>query len=158
MNMPGFTAALSLHSSSEALRIGRQILSSGHSTGRICPAKLKDEEAGVNCDTCFGAQCVELGCLRKSLDLGGGTLDPVGPGVGGGGGGGGTTEPCLNSHVCTKCIPSGPSIFSPGRQFCTDSFCSATFGGKCQCTVFKGFRSCTLPTPVLTTRRLGLAR
>jgi hypothetical protein len=145
--LPGFTAEVSLNTTSGQHQIGRQILLSADAISWIYPARLKNEDEGVNCDTCFGAQCVELGCLSKSLGDGG-IFDPT---VGGGGGGGGGV-PCLNSSQCSACIPTGPSIFSPGRQFCIDSFCSPSFGGACRCQVFKGFRACVLPTPVLTPR------
>jgi hypothetical protein len=134
MKLPGFTADVSLYPSSQRLMGTHTVLSKDLSG--IYPAKLKDENAGVNCNNCFGAQCVELGCLGKSLG-GGGIVDP---------------DPCLNSSSCSACIPTGPSIFSPGRQFCIDSFCSPGFNGTCRCRVYKGFRSCTLPTPVFTTR------
>jgi hypothetical protein len=147
MNMPGFTADVSLYSTSGQHQIGRRILLSGDSISLVYPARLKNEDEGVDCDSCVGAQCAELHCLEKSLGNGG-IFDP-----GGGGGGGGGGEPCLNSHQCSACIPSGPSIFSPGRQFCIDSFCSPSFGGTCRCQVFKGFQSCRLPTPVFTTGR-----
>jgi hypothetical protein len=133
MKLPGFTADLSLHSMSGQHQIGRQILLSGGLINLIYPARLRDENEGVNCDTCVGAQCVGLGCFN------GGIFDP----------GGG--EPCLSSHQCSACVPTGPSIFSPGRQFCIDSICSPSFGGTCRCRVFKGFQSCRLPTPVFTT-------
>lgn len=134
MDLPGFTADLSLSRLSGQRKIGTRIRSSGDSTGQIYPARLKNENEGVNCDTCVGAQCVGLGCLDVGI------------------GGGGDGLPCLSSSQCSACIPSGPSIFSPGRQFCIDSFCSPGFGGSCRCRVFKGFRSCQVPRPVLTTR------
>ena len=149
MNIPGFTADASLYCTSGQHQIGRQLLLSGDLISQIYPARLKNEDEGVDCDSCVGAQCAELHCLEKSL----GIFDPGGDGPGGGGGGGGDPLPCLNSHVCSACIPTGPSIFSPGRQFCTDSFCSPGLGGTCRCQVFKGFQSCRLPTPVFTTGR-----
>lgn len=129
--LPGFTADVSLYSTSGQHQIARHILLSGDLNSRIYPARLKDEGEGVNCDTCFGAQCVELGCLDGGLDGGGGL-------------------PCLSSHQCSACIPTGPTIFSRGRQFCIDTFCSPGFGGACRCRVFKGFQSCRVPTPVFT--------
>ena len=132
MKLPGFTAGVSLYRSGQHL-ITTHTVSSRDSNG-IYPAKLKDENEGVNCDTCFGAQCAELGCLGKLIGDGG-VIDP---------------EPCLSSRWCSECIPTGPSIFSPGRQFCVDSICSPGFGGTCRCRVFKGWRSCRLPRPVLT--------
>jgi hypothetical protein len=147
MRLPGFNADVSLYNTSRQHLIVRQILLSGD---LIYPARLKDENEGVNCDTCVGAQCAELHCFEKSLGDGG-IFDPGGDGGGGGGGGGG--EPCLSSHQCSACIPTGPSIFSPGRQFCIDSICSPGFGGTCSCQVFKGFRSCRVPRPVLTAGR-----
>ena len=49
---------------------------------------------------------------------------------------------------CTACLPLGPSIFSPGRQFCTIKTCRPTFRGGCRCQVFfKGFLPCQLPVP-----------
>jgi len=52
------------------------------------------------------------------------------------------------STECGPCIPSGPSIFSRGRQFCTYKSCRPTFSGGCRCRlVFKGFLPCN-PTPV----------
>jgi hypothetical protein len=149
VKLPGFTADFSLHSMSGQHQIVRQILLSGGLINQIYPARLKDENEGVNCDTCVGAQCAELHCLEHSIDLGG-TFDPGG---GGGGGGGGVEEPCLSSHQCSACVPTGPSIFSPGRQFCIDSICSPGFGGRCDCQVFKGFRSCRVPRPVFTAGR-----
>ena len=145
--LPGFTADFSLNINGQHQVVGEILLSAGL-TNVIYPAKLKDENEGVNCDTCEGAQCVELGCLSKSLGDGG-IFDP-GDGGGGGGGGG---QPCLSSSQCSACVPTGPSIFSPGRQFCIDSICSPGFGGRCDCLVFKGFRSCRLPTPVFTSGR-----
>lgn len=62
---------------------------------------------------------------------------------------------CFGSHKCTPCIPLGPSIFSPGRQFCIDTSCQPTFGGGCRCHVlFKGFVPCRPSGPggVLTAR------
>jgi hypothetical protein len=133
MNLPGFTADVSLYTRRQHF-VGTDSVHSKDLSG-IYPAKLKDENAGVNCNNCFGAQCVELDCLGKLLG-GGGIVDP---------------NPCLNHSICSACIPTGPSIFSPGRQFCQDYICSPGFNGTCRCTVFKGFRPCTLPTPVLTT-------
>jgi hypothetical protein len=150
MSMPGFTAEASFYRTSGQYQIGRQLINSSRDlTSSIYPAKLKNEEEGVDCDSCIGGQCADLRCLEKWAN--GGLFDP-----GGGGGGGGVT-PCLDSHACTPCIPSGPSIFSPGRQFCIDSFCSPSFGGQCRCLVHKGFAPCRPPDPVLTTgRSLGL--
>ena len=46
-------------------------------------------------------------------------------------------------QTCGACIPQGPSIFSPGRQFCQTFTCRPTFSGGCQCRLFsKGFQSC----------------
>src|SRR5258706_413085 len=152
MNMPGFFADASLLGLSGLHRMAGQAIWSGGSKSQVYPARLKNEDEGVDCDSCIGAQCVELHCLERSS----GAFDPGGGGGfpgGGGGGGGGNGEPCLNSHVCSACVPTGPSIFSPGRQFCTDSFCSPSFGGKCDCQVFKGFRTCQVPRPVFTTGR-----
>src|SRR6185437_7349703 len=151
MNMPGFSADASLYGLSGLHPMAGQAIRSGDSKSQVYPARLKNEDEGVDCDSCIGAQCVELHCLERSS----GVFDPGGDGPGGGGGGGGgggNEEPCLNSHVCSACVPTGPSIFSPGRQFCTDSFCSLSFGGKCVCQVFKGFRNCQVPRPVLTSR------
>lgn len=146
MKLPGFTADFSLPNMSGQHQVVRQTFLSGGPINLIYPARLKDENEGVNCDTCVGAECVELHCLEKSISDGG-IFDP-----GGGGGGGGGGEPCLSSSQCSACVPTGPSIFSPGRQFCIDSICSPGFGGRCDCLVFKGFRSCRVPRPVLTTR------
>lgn len=47
------------------------------------------------------------------------------------------------TQTCSACIPSGPSIFSPGRQFCQIFTCQPTFGGGCRCRLFfKGFLAC----------------
>ena len=147
--MPGFTAEASFYRTSGQCQIGRQLInSSGDLTSSIYPAKLKNEEEGVDCDSCIGGQCAELRCLEKWVN--GGLFDPGG---GGGGGGGGGT-PCFDYQQCSECIPSGPSIFSPGRQFCQFFICRPTFGGGCRCHVqFKGFVPCRLPDPVLTTGR-----
>ena len=126
MRLPGFTADVSLYSSRQHLH---SVLSKDVISG-VYPAKLKDENEGVNCDTCVGGQCVALGCLGD-----GGIFDP---------------EPCLNTSECSACVPTGPSIFSPGRQFCTTSFCTPGFNGSCRCRVFKGFQTCQVPRPVLT--------
>jgi hypothetical protein len=150
MNMPGFTADVSLYRTSRQWQIDRQVINSSRDLiNPIQPARLKDEGEGVNCDTCVGGQCAELHCLEKIVLGDGGVFDPGG---GGGGGGGGDGLPCLNSHSCSACIPTGPSIFSGGRQFCIDSICSPGFGGACRCQVFKGFVPCRLPRPVLTQR------
>jgi hypothetical protein len=153
MNIPGFTADASLYGTSGQYQISRQMIDSSQDLlNAIHPARLKNEDEGVDCDSCIGAQCAELHCLEKWANKG--LFDPGGGGDGGGGGGGGGGGmPCLSSSTCSSCIPTGPSIFSPGRQFCIDSICSPTFGGKCQCLVFKGFRQCRLPSPVLTTGR-----
>ena len=63
--------------------------------------------------------------------------------------------PCIGSHNCTPCVSSGPSIFSPGRQFCIFTDCRPTATGGCRCrVVFKGFVPCRPFNPggVLTTR------
>lgn len=53
---------------------------------------------------------------------------------------------------CGDCIPTGPSIFSPGRQFCTIRSCQPTIQGGCRCRViFKGFLRCQLPLPDVAT-------
>ena len=78
MNLPGFSANASLYPLSGPHRIERQIIWSRDSISQVYPARLKDEDAGVDCDSCVGAQCVELHCLEKSA----GVFDP-----GGGGGG-----------------------------------------------------------------------
>lgn len=72
---------------------------------------------------------------------------------------GGGTEPsefgCFGSTECSECIPLGPSIFSPGRQFCTITDCRPTITGGCRCRVlFKGFRRCQPRVPN-TTATLG---
>jgi hypothetical protein len=47
------------------------------------------------------------------------------------------------NQTCSACIPSGPSIFSPGRQFCQIFTCRPTLGGGCRCSLlFKGFLAC----------------
>jgi len=79
----------------------------------------------------------------------------LGGSVGGLGGGGviGPVEPCFGSHQCGPCIPTGPSIFGPGRQFCIITDCSPTFGGGCRCRlIFKGFLGCRVPPPNVVTR------
>jgi hypothetical protein len=149
MNIPGFTAEASFYRTSGQCQIARQLINSSRDlTSSIYPARLKNEDEGVNCDTCVGGQCAELHCLETSALGDGGIFDPGG-GSGGGGGGG---MPCLDSLTCSACIPTGPSILGPGRQFCIYTSCSPTFGGGCRCqVVFKGFLSCRLPNPVLTT-------
>ena len=75
--------------------------------------------------------------------IGGGT-------VGGLGGGGviGPVEPCFGTHQCSACIPTGPAIFGPGRQFCIITDCSPGIGGGCRCRlIFKGFLGCRVPFP-----------
>ena len=128
MNLPGFTADVSLYKSRQHL-MGTHTDLSKNLSG-VYPAKLIDENAGVNCNTCVGGQCAELGCLGQLID-GGGIVGPW--------------EPCLSSSSCTDCIPTGPSIFSGGRRFCIESICSPGIGGSCHCQVFKGWRSCRLP-------------
>ena len=50
---------------------------------------------------------------------------------------------CTNFEKCSTCFPVGPSIFSPGRQFCQFFTCRPTPFGGCRCQIFhKGFRSC----------------
>jgi len=139
MNMPGFTADVSLYRTSRQWQSASRMIDSSRALiSPIQPARLKDESEGVNCDTCVGAQCAELHCLESGLGDGG-VFDPDGGGV-----------PCLNSHRCSACFPSGPTIFSGGRQFCIDSICWRSFGGGCRCQVFKGFVPCRLPRPVFT--------
>lgn len=56
---------------------------------------------------------------------------------------GGIHFPCFGSSNCGACIPSGPTIFSPGRQFCINTDCQPTIHGGCKCRVtFKGFVPC----------------
>lgn len=75
--------------------------------------------------------------------IGGGTFGGIG-----GGGVIGPVEPCFGSSQCSACIPTGPSIFGPGRQFCTITSCTPTFSGGCRCRViFKGFLACRVPRP-----------
>ena len=77
----------------------------------------------------------------------------VGGGTVGGLGGGGVIGPCFGSRQCSECIPTGPSIFSPGRQFCIITDCSPTIGGGCRCRlIFKGFLACTVPRPQFVAR------
>jgi hypothetical protein len=62
---------------------------------------------------------------------------------------------CLGfQQKCSECIPVGPSIFSPGRQFCQFFTCQPTISGGCRCRLLsKGFVSCSpaFPGGVLTT-------
>jgi hypothetical protein len=60
---------------------------------------------------------------------------------------------CFRPSQCSACIPLGPSIFSPGHQFCIDYSCRYTPSGGCVCRQSsKGFRPCQPPVPeVLTT-------
>jgi len=72
----------------------------------------------------------------------------VGGGVGGIGGGGTGVGPCFGSRQCSACIPTGPTIFGPGRQFCIITDCSPGIGGACRCRlIFKGFLACRVPFP-----------
>jgi hypothetical protein len=59
-------------------------------------------------------------------------------------------EPFVES--CGACIPTGPSIFSPGKQFCQIFTCTPTPFGGCRCRLtFKGFVPCDpFPDPVAT--------
>ncbi len=58
------------------------------------------------------------------------------------------------SQTCSACIPSGPSIFSPGRQFCQIFSCRPTLGGGCRCSlVFKGFVACRVDHGGVFTQR-----
>lgn len=55
---------------------------------------------------------------------------------------------CISGFTCTPCIPKGPSIFSPGEQFCYYTLCSPTAFGGCRCsTFFKGKVSCKPGVP-----------
>ena len=55
-------------------------------------------------------------------------------------------------ETCSACIPIGPAIFGRGRRFCQRSWCSPTATGGCRCsTPTKGFESCYVPYPVVTT-------
>jgi hypothetical protein len=54
---------------------------------------------------------------------------------------------CVDHEECSACIPMGPSIFTPGRQFCQSSRCRPTASGGCRCTVYKGWRSCNPAVP-----------
>jgi len=70
----------------------------------------------------------------------------VGGTVGGIGGGTGV-GPCFGTRQCSACIPTGPTIFGRGRQFCIITDCSPTISG-CRCRLlFKGFLGCTVPFP-----------
>jgi hypothetical protein len=66
-------------------------------------------------------------------------------------GGGGAVIPaqadCLGfQQTCSACIPTGPSIFSPGRQFCQTFTCQRTISGGCRCRLLsKGFVRCQPP-------------
>lgn len=152
MNMPGFTAETSLYKTSRHYQTARKVVHlPTHMIGAISPAKLKEESEGVNCDTCLGAQCVELHCLEKMTHAGGdlGGLDPGG----GGGGGSGPVEPCLDHDQCGVCFPVGPSIFSGGRKFCQSFTCQPTSSGGCSCQVYaKGYQSCDPVGDRTTTR------
>jgi hypothetical protein len=44
---------------------------------------------------------------------------------------------------CSECIPTGPAIFSRGRQFCQTFTCRQTISGGCSCRLLsKGFVGC----------------
>jgi len=84
----------------------------------LSPAVLKDENAGVNCDTCVGGQCAELHCLEKWANAGlfGGDWQ-----VDGGGGGIGPPPPppppvqeCIDISYVPVCTQRGPF-----RECCT---------------------------------------
>jgi hypothetical protein len=50
---------------------------------------------------------------------------------------------CTDFERCSACIPTGPSIFSPGRQFCRFFTCRPNLFGGCRCRErFKGFVPC----------------
>lgn len=155
MNMPGFNAEASLAKTSRHYQTTRQEISLSTQMMRaITPAAIKREDEGVNCDTCVGAQCAELHCLEKWIH--GGLFGDVGDG-GFGDGGGGPVEPCFDHEECSACVPVGPSIFSPGRQFCQFFTCQPTSSGGCNCQVFhKGFRSCSPSGDLVATR--GITR
>src|SRR6185295_19498197 len=63
MNMPGFSADASL---SRFNGLHPMAIWSWDSKSQVYPARLKNEDEGVDCDSCIGAQCVELHCLEKS--------------------------------------------------------------------------------------------
>ena len=107
MNIPGFTAEASFYRTSGQCQIARQLINSSRDlTSSIYPARLKNEDEGVNCDTCVGGQCAELHCLETSALGDGGIFDP-----GGGSGGGGGGE-------CPASIPSPAARVSRrGRAF-----------------------------------------
>lgn len=156
MNIPGFNAEASLDKTSRHYQTIRQVIClSTQMIRAITPAAIKKEDEGVNCDTCVGAQCAELHCLEKWIH--GGLFDGGGGVFGGGGGGGRPVEPCFDHEECSACVPVGPSIFSPGRQFCQFFTCQPTFSGGCNCQVFhKGFRSCSPFGDLVATR--GITR
>src|SRR6185295_2013023 len=54
MNMPGFSADASLSGLSGLHRMARQAISSGGSKSQVYPARLKNEDEGVDCDSCIG--------------------------------------------------------------------------------------------------------
>lgn len=142
MDMPQFTAEASLYKAGEYYQTGRPLNDLPPQMIRvISPAAIKNDGVSVNCDTCIGAQCVELHCLEKMIHPGG-DLGVLNPG-GGGGGGGNPTTPCISYDLCSACIPTGPSLFSGGRKFCQSFTCQTTSSGACSCQVYaKGYQSC----------------
>jgi hypothetical protein len=62
-------------------------------------------------------------------------------------------EPCLPiESECSACVAIGPAAFGRGRRFCTHKSCRQTLSGGCICKVIaKGFESCYVSRPVLTT-------
>ena len=68
----------SFYRTSGQCQIARQLINSSRDlTSSIYPARLKNEDEGVNCDTCVGGQCAELHCLETSALGDGGILIPV---------------------------------------------------------------------------------
>ena len=107
---------------------------------------------GFTAETSLYSSTVTYRSLSAGAGIGSTAVIPalIGGSVGGFGGGAGIgpVEPCFGSSTCSACVPTGPSIFSPGRQFCTITDCRPTINGGCRCRVIhKGFVACRLPRP-----------
>ena len=135
MNMPGFTAAVSLYKPSA--QTARPVLeSSTQLISPIHPAMISS--GGVNCSNCLGGECAELHCFEQWAQGGGGGGGPYAGGGGGGGGGaggglggrGGTLRNCVDyggqrrrhgsTRTTTQVLPPG----GPENTYVTRERCS----------------------------------